>query len=300
MTVSPRFLMCPPQHFAVTYSINPWMDPKAWQAGGDALHASAAPHWSALQAALSASGAAIETIAAEPGLPDLVFTANAAVVLDRKVLLARFRHPERQSEQPVFAAAFRALAARGFIDEAIEMPHGVSLEGAGDCLWDRKRALFWMGTGFRSDAAAARVVGETFGVPCVPLTLADPRFYHLDTAMCALPDGGVIYYPQAFTDAARALIHGRVAPEDRVALGAADAAHFAANAVCVGRTIVLSSASDELKRALQARGYTVMETPLTAFQRSGGSACCLTLRLDHMSAADARAGRRANEGAGSG
>ena len=32
---------------------------------------------------------------------------------------------------------------------------------------------------------------------------------------------------------------------------------------------------------LKERGYTVVETPLTAFQRSGGSACCLTLRLDY-------------------
>src|SRR2546421_5163494 len=156
----PRFLMCPPQHFAVTYSINPWMDPAAWAGSGDALHASAGAQWSALHARLSESGVAIETVIPHEGLPDLVFTANAAVVLDRIALLARFRHPERQSEQPVFGGAFRALQARGLIDEVIEMPHGVALEGAGDCLWDRKRALFWMGCGFRSDAAASQVVED--------------------------------------------------------------------------------------------------------------------------------------------
>src|ERR1041385_5341043 len=105
----PRSLMSPPQHFAVTFSINPWMDPAAWADRGEALHARAAQQWDALSAAVAASGARIETVAAHAGLPDLVFTANAAVVLDGKALLARFRHPERQGEQPVFRAAFRAL-----------------------------------------------------------------------------------------------------------------------------------------------------------------------------------------------
>jgi N-dimethylarginine dimethylaminohydrolase len=285
--LSPRFLMCPPQHFAVTYSINPWMDPAAWADRGEALHASAEAQWTALHATLLASGAAIEMVAPREGLPDLVFTANAAVVLDGKALLARFRHPERQSEQPVFLAGFRAMQARGLIDQVIEMPQGVALEGAGDCLWDARHALFWMGCGFRSDAAAARVVEETFGVPCVALTLANPSYYHLDTAMCALPCGAVVYYPGAFTPEALDLIHARVAPADRIALDAADAAYFAANAVVVGQTIVLSSASAALRGALEARGYAVVETPLTAFQRSGGSACCLTLRLDHVSQAQA-------------
>jgi len=292
--VAPRFLMCPPQHFAVTYSINPWMDPAAWADRGDALHASAAEQWTALHAALRQSGAAIEMVAPREGLPDLVFTANAAVVLDGKALVARFRHPERQAEQPVFSAACSAMQARGLIDEVIEMPEGVALEGAGDCLWDAKRSLFWMGCGFRSDAAAAPVVEKTFGVPCVPLALANPSYYHLDTAMCALPCGAVIYYPGAFTPEAFEAIHARVAPADRIALDAADAAHFAANSVLVGRTVVLSSASAALRGALEARGYTVVETPLTAFQRSGGSACCLTLRLDHVSqVAQAVAPRRA-------
>jgi len=49
--------------------------------------------------------------------------------------------------------------------------------------------------------------------------------------------------------------------------------------------IVLSSCSDRLRRNLERRGYTVATTPLDAFLRSGGSACCLTLRLDHRSKA---------------
>src|SRR5690349_16939921 len=152
----PRYLMCRPLHFAVTYSINPWMDPKAWADSGDALHATAARQWAGLHRTLTRHGALIEQVEPAPDLPDLVFTANAAVVLDGKALLARFRHPERQREQPVYAAGFRALAERGLIDDVVELSRGIALEGAGDCLWDRSRGLFWMGCGFRSDEAAAR------------------------------------------------------------------------------------------------------------------------------------------------
>jgi N-dimethylarginine dimethylaminohydrolase len=131
----------------------------------------------------------------------------------------------------------------------------------------------------------------------LPLSLADACFYHLDTALCALPCGAVMYYPGAFTPSARAIIQGLVAPEHRIALDRADAERFAANAVCVGNTIVLSSCSNALRLKLQERGYTVVETPLHAFLRSGGSACCLTLRLDHR--AEARSRARAATAAGS-
>lgn len=276
-----RFLICRPQHFAVTYSINPWMDPAGWAGNGEVLHARAVRQWDGLHRTLRASGAAIETVEPLPGLPDLVFTANAAVVLDRKAVLARFLHPERRREEPVFAAAFHALQARGLIDKVVELPRGVTLEGAGDCLWDRSRKLFWIGNGFRSDEAARDAIEREFGVPCLPLALADPSFYHLDTAFCALPSGDVLYYPAAFTPAALEIIHDYVASAQRIALGRTDAERFAANAVCVDRTIIMSSCSEVLRRALEDRGYAVAKTPLQAFLRSGGSACCLTLRLDH-------------------
>ncbi len=279
----PRLLMCRPRHFAVSYRINPWMDPDAWADSGEALTLAAEREWAAYHRALVANGAMIEFVPPEPKLPDLVFTANAAVVLDRRVLLARFHHPERRREEPFFAASFRALQARGLVDTVTELPRGLALEGAGDCIWDTKRGLFWMGSGPRSDAEAAKAVEDYFGVRCIALELANPSYYHLDTAFCALPSGDVIYYPGAFTPAGLALICGEVAPARRVEISDDDAAKLAANAVCLGRTIMLSSCGDALRKRLERRGYTVIETPLHAFLRSGGSACCLTLRLDHQS-----------------
>ena len=286
----PRFLMCRPRYFAVTYKINPWMDPAAWHQGGHVLHATAVQQWQGLFNALGARGARIELLEPEDGLPDLVFTANSAVVLDGKALLARFRYPQRQSEQPVFAAAFDILRRRGLIDEVTTLPPGVTLEGAGDCLWDAHRRAFWMGCGFRSGVEAREVVAAQFGVPCVALPLTDPAFYHLDTCFSPLPCGAVMYYPAAFTTEALTLIHAHVAPEQRIPIAPDDAARFAANAVSFGRIIVLSSCSDTLRARLREHDYTVVETPLTGFQHSGGSACCLTLRLDHDFGGDLNGG----------
>jgi len=278
-----RFLMCPPLHYAVSYSINPWMNPESWKSGGSALHEEAEQQWFALHDTLLALGAAIEFVDPEPNLPDLVFTANAAIVLDGKALLARFRYPERQGEEPIFGAALRALKERAEIDTIMKMPDGVWLEGAGDCIWDPARRQFWMGFGPRSRREAAHVIAESFGTECVALELSNASFYHLDTALCPLPSGDVIYYPGAFAESGLRAIEECVAPEHRLTIDHEDATRFAANAVPLNGSIILSSCSERLRRRLEERGFAVIATPLQAFLRSGSSACCLTLRLDHRS-----------------
>ncbi len=280
---APTYLVCPSDHFAVSYSINPWMEPNAWAGDPCFLHRRSKQQWDDLVATLTSCGASVRSMAAQRDLPDLVFTANAAVVLDRKVLLSRFRHPERQREEPIYKAAFERMVEAGLFDELVPMPENVPFEGAGDCIWDPARRLFWMGHGFRSEISAAALVERTFATPTIALELRDPRFYHLDTALCALPCGGVLHYPGAFTPLALEILYAEVAPQDRLSLDEAEAMSFSANAVAFGRTTVMSTCSERLRRALQERGYIVVETLLDAFLRSGGSACCLTLRLDHLS-----------------
>ncbi len=279
-----RFLMCRPEHFAVSYAINPWMDPKSWARDGRVLASAARKEWDRLHGAMLDLGAQIDLVPAAPNLPDLVFTANAAVVLDGKALLARFRHPQRQAEEPRFAATFRMLKDNGAIDSIGKLPGTIVLEGAGDCVWDQARNLFWMGYGQRSDAAASRVIERQFGVDVVALELADARFYHMDTALRPLPGGEAIYYPNAFTAVGRAEIHRRVPVGKRIEIGFNDARQFAANAVSIDDAVLLSGCSKRLRSAIEVRGYRVIATPLNSFQRSGGSAFCLTLRLDCRSA----------------
>ncbi|MCC6780117.1 MAG: amidinotransferase [Hyphomicrobiales bacterium] len=277
--------MCAPEHFAVSYAINPWMDPQGWARDRDA-HATATREWTRLHNTLTDLGARIELVPPASGVPDLVFTANAAVVLDRQVLLARFRHGERQAEEPYFEAAFRALHARGLLDAVRKLPDDVVLEGAGDCVFDHARELFWLGFGQRSDAAARASVEQTFGCEAVPLELADKRFYHMDTALAPLPGGEVMYLPEAFTSEGRAVIADRVARHERIPLSLEDGCRLAANTVCIGRTLVMSDCSARLRDTLAARGYSVVTTPLPSFLRSGGSAFCLTLRLDRSTTAE--------------
>jgi N-dimethylarginine dimethylaminohydrolase len=279
-----RILMCAPKYFEVSYSINPWMDPAQWQREASSLGLAARREWKRLTHKLKHLGATIELVPPVKGLPDLVFTANAAVVMDRVALVASFRHPERQPEAQHYERAFRELWARGVIDSVRTMPAGVILEGAGDCVWDPARQMFWTGYGPRSVRAAAGVVSETYGVDALPLELVNPSFYHMDTALAPLPRGEMMYVPSAFSEAGLREIHARVAPEQRIELSDKDAAVFCANAVKIGDDIVMSSCSTPFRRRLEAAGYRVHPTALAAYHRSGGSAFCLTLRLDQRSA----------------
>jgi len=276
----PFFLMTDADAFDVRYSINPWMKPEAWSEA-DAAAARAASK--ALRAALEAAGGHVETVGAVRGLPDLVFPANAAVVLDGRVLLARFRHPERQGEEPVFRAAFQRLKARGVIHDIVDLPEGMFHEGAGDAIWDADRRFFWCGYGPRSSKGAIGVIRRTFGHETVALELATDKFYHLDTCFCPLAGGKVLYYPPAFTPEAQATIRAHVPAEQRIVATDEEAAAFCVNAVNLDARIVMARAPESLRRKLAARGYSLTEVDLDPFILSGGAAYCMTLRLDRSS-----------------
>lgn len=276
----PTFLMTDPACFDVSYRINPWMDPKGWTPA----HAAAALAGSAaLRAALLAAGAHVETIEAVKGLPDLVFPANAAAVLDGKVLLARFRYPERQGEEPILRSVFQRLKTRGLVREIVDLPEGLFHEGAGDAIWDADRRLFWCGHGPRSSRAAIPVIRKTFGQETVALELATEQFYHLDTCFCPLAGGMVLYYPAAFTPDSLAAIRARVSEAQRIEATAEEAAAFCVNAVNLGERIVMAKAPDSLRTKLQDRGYALAEVDLSPFILSGGASYCMTLRLDRAS-----------------
>ncbi len=278
-----RILMCAPEHFEVSYTINPWMKPDTWKNQADLLGARSSSGWQKLTETLRSLGVELEMVPPVEGLPDLVFTANAAVILDGKALVATFRHPQRQPETAVYKKAFEQLKARGILRDVIDMPEGIVLEGAGDCVWDPKRDTFWLGYGQRSDKEAAKVVRETFGFDVVPLRLVDPRFYHMDTCLCPLTGGELLYWPQAFDDEGKALIEERFGKDNLIPAPEEDACGFAVNAVNIGRDIILATVTDTLRGLLEERGYRLHATPISDFNLSGGSAFCLTLKLDRAS-----------------
>src|SRR4051812_10671496 len=280
MDPRPLFLMTDASCFDVCYQINPWMKPTAWRPE----HLATAQLASAqLRDALRNAGGHVETVGAVRGLPDLVFPANAAVVLDGKVLLARFRHPERQGEEAVFLSSFTSLKRRGVVDSLHHLPDGVFQEGAGDCIWDADRSFFWAGHGPRSTRGSIAVIEQTFGRDVVALELASDRFYHLDTCFCPLAGGHLLYYPPAFTPTALATIRARVPADLRIEASDEEAAAFCVNAVNLGRQIVMARAPASLHAKLAARGFGLTEIDLDPFILSGGAAYCMTLRLDRTS-----------------
>ena len=295
MPSKPLLLLTDPAHFEVTYTINPWMEPCAW-AENPVGHRAAARHsFRSFAATLIAAGARLEIMPGVAGLPDMVFPANAAVVLDRLALLARFRHPERRGEEKHFQEHFRVLMERGFIlDEVEQLPPNCFQEGTGDCIWDAARGRFWAGYGQRSTRQAAAEVSAFFGRETTALELVSPRFYHLDVCFCPLSGGEIFYYPPAFSAASLAKIHDVVAPEDLIEATDEDAARFNVNAINIGDRLVMASASPDLVTRLAERGYRVSQVDLLPFIMSGGGAYCMALRLNNCSA-EASALRRAAE-----
>ncbi|MBP0600406.1 nitrate reductase [Herbaspirillum sp. LeCh32-8] len=264
------FLMCPPEHFEVSYVINPWME-------GNVAHADlslAARQWRTLRDGL-AQVATVHEMPAAAGVPDMVFTANAGLVLEDKVVLSRFRHAERQAEEPRFKAWFEEQGLR-----VLTMPDGIAFEGAGDALLDRQADLLWMGYGHRTDVRAAPLIAGWLEIEVQSLQLVDPRFYHLDTCFCPLQGGYLMVYLPAFDAASRKAIAARVPPHRLIAVGEEDALAFACNTVNAGRHVFLNRASAALRTRLEDTGFAVHETPLSEFMKAGGAAKCLTLKLN--------------------
>jgi N-dimethylarginine dimethylaminohydrolase len=264
------FLMCPPEHFTVAYIINPWMHGNLRRID----NVVAKQQWRALYDTLT-DHATVRLVLPQPGSPDMVFTANAGLVKARHFIASRFRYPERQYEEPYFADWFMD---RGY--EVSLMPRDVPFEGAGDALFDRGDEILWMAHGHRSISAAREVLSERLGREVVTLKLVDQRFYHLDTCFCPLEGGYLLYFPPAFDEESRATIERRIPAARRIAIGEEDALAFACNAVNIDATVVVNRATAAFVKALATHGFEVVQTPLSEFMKAGGSAKCLTLRLD--------------------
>jgi len=263
--------MCPPDYFGIEYEINPWMrrsrpsDPEV-----------AAGQWTALRELLEQCGAQISLMDPVPGLPDLVFTANAALVYRNLALLSHFRHEVRQREVPHFTQALERL---GFQAEAV--PQDMYFEGAGDALFCGDTLC--AGYRIRSDVRGHQWIGQRLGVRVIAVELVDSYYYHLDTCFCPLAEGLAIYHPPAFDDYGRRALAGAV--DELIPIDADEATRFACNAVVVGRNVVTNTGCRRLHAELRRRGFEPHETPLDEFVKSGGSAKCLTLRLDGEEAA---------------
>ena len=272
MVTTPRILMCPPDFYGIEYEINPWMSRSR---GSQSERART--QWRALRDALVGLGVRVDLLEPVKGLPDLVFTANAGLMFKDVFFSSRFRHAERARESPVNETWF---AAHGFKVE--QFPEGCYHEGAGDALFCGE--ILFAGYRIRSDVHGHVWVGQRIGKRVLPLELVNPYFYHLDTCFCPLAPGEAIWYPDAFDAYGRRVIESHVPM--LLAVNETEAKRFGCNAVVVGKRVITNTGCEQLAAELRRRGYEPIAVELDEFLKAGGSAKCLTLRLDGEEAAE--------------
>lgn len=261
-----RVLMCPPTYFDIEYEINVWM-----HTSDQPAEETAQSQWQKLYDIYTKQlGWQLELIEPVQGLPDMVFATDCCLIIDDKVFLSSFRHPQRQPETGHFEGWFRE---NGYSDIKRS---GNFFEGGGDTLLCGDKIL--AGHGFRSAPEAADELREFFGLEVIPLKIIDPRFYHLDTSLAVLSDDTVAFYPEALDPESQERL--RAAVPNLIEATLQEAEGFGLNAVSDGRTIITSNESPSLLAKYHQAGFEVIGTPILEFRKSGGGVKCLTLELD--------------------
>jgi N-dimethylarginine dimethylaminohydrolase len=265
---SRQYLMCAPRYYKVEYSINPWMKPDEPVDLDLAMR-----QWTELRDTYRRLGHEVHEIEPQPGLPDMVFSANSGTVIGGRVLGSRFRAPERAPESDHYR---RWFVEQGYRD--VVMPSHIN-EAEGDLVWTGRWLL--AGTGFRTEHAAHLEAQEVLGVPVVTLQLVDPRYYHLDVALFVLvehPESPIVaYYPEAFTPGSLEVLQ-RMFP-DAIIGSDADAECLGLNAVSDGRHVVLPKEATHLAERIAEFGFEPVFVDISELRKSGGGPKCCAMEL---------------------
>ena len=260
-------LMCRPEHFTVVYQINPWMDPA--KPTDTAL---AVAQWQTLHDTYVGLGFDVQLIDPVEGLPDMVYAANGGTVIDGIAYGASFTHAQRQPEGPAYMDWFRAA---GF---DVREPEEVN-EGEGDFLLVGDVIL--AGTGFRSDSSSHDELRRITGREVVSLTLVDPSFYHLDTAIAVLDSRPgqehIAYLPAAFDEPSLEILRARY--PDAILVSEEDAAVLGLNSFSDGRNVVIAARAKGFEQQLRDAGYNPIGVDLSELLLGGGGVKCCTLEL---------------------
>ncbi|GAB2455841.1 N-dimethylarginine dimethylaminohydrolase [Conyzicola lurida] len=262
-------LMCRPEFFTVVYRINPWMDPALPTDTSLAVR-----QWETLYNTYLDLGFDVKLVDPIDGLPDMVYAANGGFVLDGIAYGASFTYPQRQPEGPAYMDWF---GDNGF---DVRVPANIN-EGEGDFLLVGDAIL--AGTGFRSASNSHEEIGEIFGREVITLTLINPSFYHLDTAIAVLdPQPGfenpnIAYLPSAFDERSLAILRERY--PDAIIVTEEDASVLGLNSFSDGLNVVIASRATDFERQLRERGYNPIGVDLSELLLGGGGVKCCTLEL---------------------
>jgi arginine dihydrolase len=262
-------LMCPPVHYGIEYEINPWM-----QCSRPSNLALAQEQWRTLYELLHDTlGVEVSLVAPRPGLPDMVFTANAGFVWKDKFIASNFRHEVRRGEVAYFKEWF---AKRNY--EIVNLREPDYFEGEGDLLICAD--TLFAGCPIRSSSIAHQSIAETIQRQIRSLKLTSDWFYHLDTCFCPLTDTEALYYPGAFDADALEILEDCI--DTLIAVTEEEARRFACNAIVIEKKVIMNEGCPTIRRRLESLGFSVFEIPLTEFIKAGGSAKCLVLKIPHF------------------
>ncbi|MFN7310980.1 MAG: dimethylarginine dimethylaminohydrolase family protein [Vampirovibrionales bacterium] len=261
-------LMCSPEHYGIKYEINPWMDISI-----QSNHEKAMQQWQALYHILKDDlKVDVRLVEAREDVPDMVFTANAAVMYGKTAVISRFKYPQRQPEEAYFAEWF---TANGY--DVVTLPDDMAFEGAGDALY--LDGVLYAGYVPRTDIASHTYISELLKIPVISMELVNKSFYHVDTCFCPLTDGYLIYHPEAFDAYANQVIESNVPEEKRIVANAEEASYFTCNAVNIGKTVVTNLTTPRFTALLKSKGFDHIQTDLSEYMKAGGAAKCLTLKI---------------------
>ena len=261
-----KLLMCPPAYYTVNYEINPWMNIRVKPDKEKAL-----TQWKNYYNLLSKLKIKVHKIKPRPGLPDMVFTANAGLLFNKKFIVSNFRYPQRQGEAKCFSQWFKK---RGY--EVITLPKNYLFEGEGDALIIGDTLV--AGFRFRSDIHSHRYIGDVIGKRVISLELITSNFYHLDTCFCTLNKETSMYYPAAFDRYGKKVLNNLIS--NLIKINNKDAMNFCCNALVSGKKIVMNNCTGKLKGRLEDIGFKVYCLDFSEFIKAGGSSKCLALYLD--------------------
>ena len=261
--VKPTVLMCRPEHFTVSYRINPWMHPEDPTDTSLALR-----QWTVLYETYLDLGFTVHLIDSLTGLPDMVYAANGGFVLDGIAYGAKFHYAERQPEGPAYMDWFRA--------QGLDVREPVATnEGEGDFLLVGDTIL--AASGFRSDTSSHQEIAQIFGREVVSLQLVNPSYYHLDTALAVIDSTTIAYLPSAFDEDSLETLRKRY--PDAIIATEEDAAFLGLNSFSDGHNVVIAERATTFARDLAERGYNPIGVDLSELLLGGGGVKCCTLEL---------------------
>ncbi len=245
---------------------------------------------------LETAGVTVIKVDAPKTSQDGVYTANWALVRDKRAVLARLPNARKTEED----WAERILASQGI--EVTRVPEDWKFSGQGDALPCGN--FLFCGSQYRSDERAQAFTAEILGYERIQLqTLPqldkddqpvinaasgwpDSFYYDIDLALSIIKGpsdsqkGLIAYCPEAFTPESRTLLEA-FEGVDKIIVSLQEAKEaFACNLVSTGATVVMSAHAPEFKMGLEDRGLTVFTPEISELAKGGGYIRCTTLTLN--------------------